>query len=462
MRDTAAQQWARTHFAGSAMPDRRLCDRLATIAAAMARNPDASIPQQAGSWSCTLATYRLLHNERIEPQAIQHDTIRQTRQMCAASSSVVLCLHDLTPLEPVHSMSRTRLQQHTVLAVAGDDGGAIHGLLHQRWFHDPKPARGESRTQRRARWSRSQCWPEAVEAVGAPEGDARWIAVADREADDFQMFHACRDAGQGFVIRAQHDRCVASGDEGEMRLREMMERQPVAGGIYVQVSRQGTVGVEAPPKRRRTVQKGRLARLEVRDAAVTLKPPRNDPRYKDGFAVHVVFLREIDAPEDVSKPIDWLLLTTEPVTSMEEALAIIGWYRRRWLIEEFHKALKTGCRLEQTQLEDAKAFIRLAAITAVVAVRLLHLREAADDERTAKDRAIDHVDQLWVEVVCRVGQHNDPETLTLQTFYHTIAKKGGWLGRRGDGRPGWQTLWLGWQTIANYVAGIELMRNVSP
>jgi hypothetical protein len=307
--------------------------------------------------------------------------------------------------------------------------------------------------------------PEAVAAVGPPEGNARWIAVADREADDFQMFHACRDAGQGFVIRAQHDRYV-SGETSPIRrgvrLREVMERQPVMGGMYVNVSRRSKIGLEAPPRRRREASQARLARVEVRSASLTLQPPRNDPRYQEGFDVQVVHLREIDPPDDVNEPIDWLLLTSEPVRSLDEALTVIGWYRRRWLIEEFHKAQKTGCRLEKTQLEDAEAFIRLAAITAVIAVRLLQLRETADEEGAAEARAIDHVDRLWVEVVSRVAGCADPETLTLREFYHAIARKGGWLGRRSDGRPGWQTLWRGWQTIAAYVTGIELMQTAAP
>lgn len=457
MSDTTAQQWARKHFGDADLPDQRLCNRLVMIGTAMAEQPDTSIPQQQGSWSQTLACYRLLHNERVSPQAMQRAAIERTRDRCA-DRSVVLCLHDLTPLDPVHSMSETRLQQHTVLAVHGDEDGEIHGVLHQRWFDDPRPPRGERRTQRRKRWSRSQAWPEAVAAVGRPTGEARWIAVADREADDFQMFNACREADQGFVIRSQHNRRLDNG----RALREMMTEQPVAGGMFVHVSRQGKVGIEAPPRRRRSAQKARRARLLVRHARVRLSPPRNDPRWQEGVDLFAVQVTEVDPPDEVNKPIDWLLLSSEPVNSLSEALMVIGWYRRRWLIEEFHKAQKTGCRLEQTQLEDADAFIRLAAIAAVVAVRLLHLRETADDDRVADEPAIRHVDRLWVEVVCRVAKHDDPETMTLQEFYHAIARRGGWLGRRGDGRPGWQTLWRGWQLIASYVAGVELMRTAPP
>lgn len=456
MSGMSAQQWAQSMFGGAALPDERLRKRLVRVGTAMAEQPDASIPQQQGAWHETMAAYRMMHNDRITPQAIQDNAIKRTRQRCA-EQSVVLCLHDLTPLDPIHPMSETKLRQHTVLAIDGEATGELYGLLHQRWFHDPRPPHGENRTQRRRRWSRSQVWPEAVEAIGAPDGEGRWITVADREADDFQVFRACQKAGQGFVIRSQHDRRL----EGGTTLREMMARQPEAGGLYVDVSRRGEIGLEAPPRRRRSAQKARLARLRVRYTSVTLPPPRNDPRYREGFDVFAVQIVEVDPPADV-KPIDWLLLTSEPVNALGDALTIVEWYRRRWLIEEFHKAQKTGCRLEQTQLEDAEAFTRLAAITAVVAVRLLQLRAAADDDRTADSPAIKHVDRLWVEVVCRLIKHDDPETLTMQAFYHAIAKHGGWLGRRSDGRPGWQTLWRGWQRIADYVTGIQLMQSAPP
>ena len=157
-----------------------------------------------------------------------------------------------------------------------------------------------------------------------------------------------------------------------------------------------------------------------------------------------------------------MLLTSEPVTCLGDALRVIGWYRRRWVIEELHKAQKTGCRLEDSQLQDAAAFTRLAAIATLAAARLLQLRDWADDPAMADEPAMDHVDALTVQVVSRVANHHDPSTLTLGALHHTIARLGGWLGRKHDGRPGWQTLWRGWQRIATYIQGINLMQQPPP
>lgn len=419
-----------------------------------------------------MGSYRFLHNDRVMPADIQGGAVEATRQTCVGP--VTLILHDLTEFKPVYAMSPTKLLQHTALAVRGTPGGGggVLGVMHQRCLDDPAKPAGESRQQRRARWTRSQVWPEAVAAVGQPVNGSRWIHVADREADDFQMFAACDAAGQGFVIRSQHDRSLTDGT----RLRKTVWKQPVCGQIQVTVARRKAVGVEAPPRSRRPAQAKRLARCEVGYAAVRLASPTNDPRYQAPRLTYAVSVREIDPPAGVKEPIDWLLLTSEPVTCLADALRVIDWYRRRWTIEEYHKAQKTGCRLEQSQLEDRQAFVCLAAITGLVAVRLLQLRQWADDpadpavlaapgaatcavaDRPAAER-ID--DPLWLGIVSHLARHDDPRTLTVKQFYHTLARLGGWLGRKSDGRPGWQSLWHGYHKVAAYVEGARLAQSLA-
>ena len=147
------------------------------------------------------------------------------------------------------------------------------------------------------------------------------------------------------------------------------------------VGRRSAVCSKAPPRRHRSVRKRRETDLTIRFGRVTLAPPKGDPRHTDPCDLCVVHAQEEQPPADGSAPIDWLLLTSEPVTNLAEALRVLQWYRRRWLIEEFHKAQKTGCRLEASQLQESDAFVTLAAIAAVVAVRLLDLRHQAELHR---------------------------------------------------------------------------------
>lgn len=428
----------------------------------MGQQPDSSIPQQAGAWSATLGTYRFLNNERIEPQAISRPVIEQTRQACGAHP-VVLCVHDLTELDPVYDISPTRLYQHTVLAVDGGEQGQVLGLLHQHWFDDPKAPAKEKRRQRRQRWTRSCSWPDAVAAVGEAQTGTRWIMVADREADDFQVFTACNKVGAGWLIRCQHDRYLHApdGQASSAKLRSTLVALPAAGTMTVSVSRRpARKGAGTPPKRWRNSQGQREAKVQVRYQKVTLATPRNDNRYKQPQTMYAVSVTEVDAPEGV-EPIDWVLLTSEAVTTWAEALKVIEWYCRRWLIEEFHKAQKTGCRLEKSQLQSNAAVCRLAAISAAVSVRLLQVRQAADDPRTADEPACEHVDKSCVAVVAYLIRHPTPESMTVRQFYHAVARHGGWLGRKGDGRPGWQSLHHGCRRIADYVAGIQMYQQMT-
>jgi hypothetical protein len=432
------------------------------IAAAMASQPDGSIPQQAGAWSATLATYRWLHNARVAAEAIGQSAFRRTHERSRARP-VVLLLQDLSELQSVHALSPTRLYQHTVLAVDGGTSAEVLGLLRQHWFDDPRTPAGESRDARRGRWRRSEVWADAVRAVGAGSRRSRWIMVADREADDFQSFQACGAVGQGWVIRSQHNRYLQSPPGmPPARLRAALAEQPVAEELIVPIPRRSAIGPPALRDRQRPRRSAREARVQVRYRAVTLAPPKGDPRYDQPIAMYAVGVHEPDPPPEAGDPIDWLLLTSEPVNTPADARQIIAWYRRRGLIEDFHQAQKTGCRLEKSQLHDAAAFRRLASLSALVAVRLLQLRQIADDGDLAATPALAHADPLWVTVVAALIHHPDPTTLTVQQFYHAIAQHGGWLARKHDGRPGWLTLWRGWQRIADYVTGIELYQQHLP
>jgi len=443
-----AQRWAVEQFEQADLGDRRLQKRLVTVAQRMAMAPSASLPKQQGAWSSTMATYRLLHNERVTSHALQSESVRQTHARCGVHEAVLL-LSDLSALKPTSVDVPTRLWQLTFLAATRD--GRTLGLVDQRWADDIEVPAGETRRQRRSRWRRSQWWADAAEAIALP---SRAIVVADREADDFQMFHACRRAGHGFVIRVQHNRQLVGTDA---RLLDWLADQPVRGEHRVEVSPQRPLpgGFPGP---QRSSRKRRVAKLDVRYASVTLAPPTGDERFTEPLTMGAVSVDERDAPDDV-EPLRWVLLTREPVDDVDQALRVVEDYRCRWLTEELHKAQKTGCRLEASQLKDRAAFERLAALTGVVAVRLLQLRDAGDDPTRQHEPAAEVLseafDPLWFVIVAALARV-EPARLTVRQFYRTLAAKGGHLGRKHDPRPGWQALWYGYQHIATLVTGARL------
>lgn len=394
----------------------------------------------------------MLHNERVTNEAIQSEAVRQTRRRCA-EHGVVLLVGDLTELVPRCVEVPTRLWELTFLACTR--GGEVLGLAAQDWANEAKVSAGETREDRRDRWRRSLWWAESAESVRVP---TRALVVADREADDFQMYHACRRAGHGFVIRAQHDRALA-GEPG--RLWERLEREPACGEVELSVPARRAV-TAGPPPSQRSARAARVARLEVKYASVSFKPPAGDSRFDAPLDVNVVWVREREAPAGVD-PVHWVLVTNEPVGDLESALRVVNDYRCRWVIEEYHKAQKTGCRLEQTQIKDRAAFERLAALTGVIATRLLRLRDAADDDdrrhRPAAQTLADAFDPMWFAVVAQLAKVNRAD-LTTDQFFKTIARHGGHLGRKHDPRPGWQALWHGYQYIAALVTGALLARQI--
>lgn len=433
--------------------------RLVRVAGAVTAAPGQSLPQRCDDWADLKAAYRFLSNPRVTPDAIQSPHRQLTRARCA-EHSIVLVDQDTSPLDFTRR-TKTRglgrigdgngrgLLQHTALAVTPER--EVLGVLHQMWTLCPEPPKGETRRERLARRKKTDVWSDTVAAIGTlPE--TRLIHVADQEADVYQMMMACVDAGVGFLIRGRHDRCV----EGDAtRLRSFMNQQAVVDHR----------AVEVPAAKKRPARRAKVA---LRYAPVTLEAPKYDPRFTEPLSVWAVSVKEVDPPADVTEPIDWLLLTSETTENVAAAWRRVEWYRCRWLVEEFHKVEKSGCKLEASQLDDAEDIKRLAAIVAVTAVRLLMLRGIVDRARERTDDSPTllrmSVPWLWIVVVARADKKKplDPRTLGLREFWLRIARRGGYIGRKSDGRPGWSTIWTGFREFMLMFQGAELMTEKPP
>jgi hypothetical protein len=430
-----------------------------------------SLPKACGSWGDLKAAYRLLSNPRVDPQAIGRSHRRQTFEACAGRR-VVLSLEDTTELDlTTKTAMRGRgrlgggstlgLLQHSALAVvpAEDEAGLetpgaqVLGLLHQQWNRRTDPCAGETLRQLQARRTDSDVWLEAARGVaGLGVCPARLIHVVDRGGDLFRFFLGVGQLGHGFVVRARYDRALQEQAPPEEDLPATLwaglHAQPVAGTRRLKVHEQRTVkGVVRCAAREVTVA--------VRYRAVTLLAPKNDPRTAGAkpLSCYAVLVEEQGA-QGPTPPLQWLLLTSEPVGSVAEAWRIVHYYRHRWIIEEWHRALKEGCRVEEASFDDALDVQRLAAIKGIVAVRLLQLRELAQNAGAEPAALQQAVPTIWVRVVAALARVPAP-TLTPAQFWLTIAQQGGYLARRRDPRPGWKVLWRGWSDLQHMVRGVE-------
>ena len=190
-----------------------------------------------------------------------------------------------------------------------------------------------------------------------------------------------------------------------------------------------------------------------------MPPRKSGPLGKEHgpLDVRVVRAWEKEPPEG-AKAVQWLLLTTEPVETGAEVLRIIDWYGLRWWCEDFHKCLKSGCSVQRAQLDRADDIRRLLGILAPVSVRLLQLRQAA---RVTPDRPAEEVvEPLMLRVLC-LYQKLPTTKMTIREFFRRAAQLGGFLGRKCDGEPGWQTLWGGYEKLVGLTEGARLALGTS-
>jgi hypothetical protein len=459
-------EWSARMMAGVDLGDRRRVDRARRVLEAMAAMPGASIPMQMDSPGDAKAAYRLFAAEQVTFEAIGQGHWQHTREI-AGETPITLLIQDTTRLN-FGFATKTRglgpigaepcgkgLLLHTTLAVAPDE--RVLGVAHQAlWSRTPAP-RGETRAARRVRPKESDCWTDAITAVGKPPPGCRWVHVGDREADIYGVFARCVTTRCDCVVRVNGSaarRRAAAGHElnqaerGIKGLQEITRKMPDLGRYELDL--RGRDGHEA-----------RSITLVVNGGPVTIYSPRKAAADEAG-STPLWAVRACEQRADGQrKPggIEWTILTTVPVTDEASAMLVIGWYSRRWLIEEYHKCLKTGCSVEKRQLEEASRLMPLIGLLCITAARLLGLK--LDARRTPDKPASRAVPSEHVRMIA-IKRGRDPAAMTCREFWRETAKLGGFMGRKGDGDPGWQTLWRGWQLLDAMVAGAMLYHNAGP
>jgi hypothetical protein len=448
--------WAQREFGSADLGDARRTKRLVQTAAALVERPQGTLPGTFSSWAELKAAYRLFANEDATYEKIIRPHWEHTRQDCREAGEYLLIedstLLDFTGHVGGEGLGRIGndwglgLNLHTTLALrvegwneAQEPEVTAMGVFGQRcWSRQDPPKRGrEKKLQRLQRARESERWATVLRDSGGRPAGAQWTYVADRESDIYEVFQKCQQAGADFDIRASQPRALQG--EGQ--------------SVFQAVARSPSIGKYSVDLRARPGQAARTASLEVRVTTVTLRPPQRPGGRSDPLRVNVVEAREPKAPKGC-EAIHWVLLTSWTVETFEQALRAIKAYSQRWLIEEYHKALKTGVHMERSQLSTAKRIEALLGVLAVVAVRLLQSKLLA----TSKPDEAVRPDQIRSEAVdileARFGKPK--RGWTQRALFESIARVGGFLGRKGDGSPGWLTIWRGWQHLALMAEGYGL------
>lgn len=440
-----AAQWAHQQWSDVDLGDARLERRAVEVGAQMALSPGASLSRQMEVWAQLKATYRLLSNSKASHDKLSEPHWTATRER-AAIEGVVLLVQDTTHLDysryadtmeglgPIGDGKGYGLLLHTTLAVLPRPRQVL-GIAHQQAFKRVPIPEGEPRRRRPKEKRESRVWGEAVRAIGATPEGTRWVVAADRGGDNTDFLLTCRKEGVDFNVRMAHEhRLITADDEPAYLLTTVRSWSPV-------VSK--TIEIRA-----RGGRPARQAHLLVSFGRVTLRVPKGEKPLQ----VWAVRAWEVNAPPDV-KPAEWILATSVPVETAEDALERLDWYTARWVVEEYHQCLKTGCQIEHRDLEHADRIKRLLGFLAPIAVRLLQLREEA---RLNPESPASTVAEPLMVTILAAKLDVPAATMTVRAFWRGVARLGGFIGRRRDGQPGWKTLWRGWLYLETLAQGARL------
>jgi hypothetical protein len=297
-----------------------------------------------------------------------------------------------------------------------------------------------------------------VETHFAPTVDL--IHVMDSEADWYDLLDHLVGCEHRFVVRLTHSRILldARGRRLESSPSELLARVSAIAEREVVLSARTGKGKAPNSKKKFPPRERRVARLEIAARSVTIARPRDSVAERASITLNVVQVREIDPPPD-SEPVEWLLGTTESIVSDDDVLAVVDHYRARWLVEEYFKALKTGCAYEKRQFESRHALLNMLALLVPIAWMLLALRAALNSDSTAPASRLLSVRQLAVlraALKHRTKRDLLPETPTERDAANGIARLGGYVNKSRP--PGWLVLGRGYEDLLVMEAGWALAR----
>lgn len=447
-------QWVEKQFGNCQLGNALRTKRLQKVATNMLRQPEQSLPKQNAQWGDLKAAYRLFDNQRVTFDGVAEPHWQQTRQ---TQPGRYLLISDTTDIDHFSHRATTGLAQlgkgdgrgmqlHNCLVYNCDQKqieGTAGALLHYR----TKVPKNETRMQRLNRIRESELWGNLVEAVGSAPHDCQWIHVFDRGGDNFEAMCHIRLTGCDWVIRAAKLQRNVLDESGEtVPLKTALQQTLVLGSYELHL-------------RSRPGVKARTSQIEVSVVRVTFPRPRHrSPWLKqcgiNELPMNVVVVQEVDPPAGAT-PIRWVLLTSLAVETFEDAWQVIEDYENRWLVEEYHKVLKTGCSVELHALRTADRLEPLIGLISVLGTRLFQLKLIGRSQREAK--ASTHVPSSWLKCLKLARPKLKLTGLSVYSFFRELAKLGGFLGRTGDGEPGWQTIWHGYKRLNSLLDGMRLV-----
>lgn len=462
------KKWSQAHFQHAKLGDYRRTERLVNISANMAKSSGKSIASSClGNEADLEGAYRLIRNKKVSPEMIRVAGFQHTASL-VKDVPEILALEDTTSLSYKHQVANElgKLGKktdkargwwvHSTLLLDSKTTQTL-GLIHQDWWRRPDDIDDADEKE-------SGKWADASYFCRQRLGDTmtRVISVCDREADILSYLENKQQHKERFVVRAKHRRKLTGTDKN---LFDYLDEQPQLGEYSIKISQKGMKNSQGKPVNRAS----RTARLTVKVAQVTLDATTAvNP-------LNVVYAAESNS-EGKSEALRWVLLTSEPIASLKEALHVIDIYAARWRIEDFHKAWKTGAGAERQRMTEPAHLERAVSILAFIGVRLLQLREVMslplylrkkgliDEALEMENQCCDTVfeEDEWKILLqhYKVRGHDGKTAPSMKWAYQSLAKLGGFTDSKRTGMASWSTIWEGWDILQAQVSGYRVAKEM--
>jgi len=462
-----ATAWSEAIFGQIELGDKRLTKRLVQIGQQLSKNTGSSLSKSCGGDEALLeGSYRFLRNDKISASQIACGGYDVTGAI-AESHELLLAIEDTTSVVYQHEISKelgytsNKIEAktrgylvHSTILMDAKTEKTVGLIAQERWCRQRDDYGKRSNCSTRAykekesyKWERNSI--EQAKRLGLKQRDT--ISVCDREADVYEYIQYKLMESQRFIIRAAHNRKLS----GFNKLFDVVKAEEVLGSYAITIPQKGNrkkreaivdlraTSVQIPPSERRNGEKGNLSTIEL----------------------NAIYVTERDT--EGKEPLEWFLLTTESISSFNEARKVTRYYELRWRIEDFHKAWKSGAGVEKIRMQSTENIEKMMVILSFVAIRLLQLKEYFEEKYAKKEQAEEvSCDELLSPVECRVlwnAIEKAPfpkEPPTAAWAFKAIAKLGGWTNSKRTGKASWATIWDGWFKLNEQVKGFLLAQKL--
>lgn len=457
-----AASWSEFVFSQCHFNDKRLTKRLIQIGNQLSLHSGSSLLTSCeGDGSKIEGSYRLLRNKRVSAAEIGMGGYKASASL-ARDCSVVLALEDSTSLSYSHEVRKELghtgrhkeayargFMVHSTLLVDGVSERTLGLVAQERWCRDESNyGMSQERKKKRYEEKESRKWEQNTVHLEHLLEDhlSSVISVCDREADIYEYLHYKCSQNQRFLVRAQHNRLLKSNTTY----------------LFDELKQGASLGHYTMDSAQKGGRKKRQAHLEVKSVVVTLTPPRRQVKgliELTPLTVTALLVQELNT--DSQDPLEWILLTSEPVTDLNEARTIIRYYELRWRIEDFHKAWKSGVGAEKQRMQSRDNLEKMVVILSFIAVRLIQLKEHFQVQNTScaiqqHDMPCNNLlsDIEWNILWKAVEKKELPETIPSAAWaYKAIATLGGWNDSKKTGKAAWATVWYGLFRLRERVEG---------